>query len=128
MKKKKTEPKSIKDILMANDFVERMQEKNQYISEEFQDYGLRIAHQLDDMKHKALYIKLAKHLPRNKLEAALSFAVDYPNTTTKGKVFMWKLNQMYDGKIPGFARSKRKPKSKDNPKPVQSTPSQLNLI
>ncbi|KXK27455.1 MAG: hypothetical protein TR69_WS6001000332 [candidate division WS6 bacterium OLB20] len=105
--KKKTEPQSIKDILLKHDFVARLQQKNPYISEEFQDYGLRLAHQLNDMEHKALYIRLAKDLPRAKLEAALSFAVDYPNTAKKGRVFMWKLYQMYDGKLPGSPRAKK---------------------
>ncbi|KXK08737.1 MAG: hypothetical protein QY330_00720 [Candidatus Dojkabacteria bacterium] len=91
---KRKEPKSAKDILLNNDFIDRYSEANKYVSEEFQDFGLRLAHQLNDLKHKALYIKLAKQLPRAKLEAAASFASDYPNTKNKGKVFMWKLSQI----------------------------------
>ena len=67
--------------------------KNQYVSREFQDYGLRLAHELDDLNHKSLYIKLAKQEKRSLLEQARSYVAD-ANVRSKAKVFMWKLKQL----------------------------------
>jgi hypothetical protein len=69
-------------------------EEDKYISREFQTYGLELAEALDDMAHKALYIKLAKETPRGLLEAAKSFVIDAPNVRSKGKLFMWKLSKL----------------------------------
>jgi len=38
--------------------------KNKYISREFQDYGYRLAEELNDLKRVALYIKYAKELKK----------------------------------------------------------------
>lgn len=67
---------------------------SQRVSQEFQDFGIRLATQLEDEKHKSLYIKLAKQTPRKALEDALSFVLDYPHATTKGRLFMWKLKEL----------------------------------
>ncbi len=64
-----------------------------YITQEFQDYGYRLAVELDDLKHKSLYIKLAKTEKRVFLERALSFVSD-ANARSKAKLFMWKLKQL----------------------------------
>lgn len=74
-------------------------EEDRYISREFQTFGLELAEALDDMAHKALYIKLAKTTPRGLLEAAKSFVVDAPNVRSKGKLFMWKLKQLKNEKV-----------------------------
>lgn len=66
---------------------------DKYVSREFQSYGLYLAEQLDDYKHKALYIKLAKTTPRALLEKSLSFVKD-ANVDRKGALFMWKLKQL----------------------------------
>lgn len=42
-------------------------DKNKYISREFQDYGYHLAEALNDLKHKSLYIKLAKTYDRKTL-------------------------------------------------------------
>ena len=67
--------------------------QDKYISREFQSFGIHLAETLDDMKHKSLYIKLAKTTPRALLEKSLSFAVD-SKATRKGALFMWKLKQL----------------------------------
>lgn len=67
--------------------------KDKYISREFQSYGVYLAEQLDDYKHKGLYIKLAKTIHRSILEKAFSFAVD-SNAKNKGALFMWKLKEL----------------------------------
>jgi hypothetical protein len=80
---------SIKNILADFSWDEK-----KYVSREFQDYGYRLAEELDDLKHKALYIKLAKELPRALLEAARNFVKDATNVRNKGKLFMWKLTEL----------------------------------
>ncbi len=69
-------------------------EEDKYISREFQQYGYDLAEELGDLKHKALYIKLAKETPRSLLENARSFLKDANNAKSKGRLFMWKLKQL----------------------------------
>lgn len=64
------------------------------VSKEFQDFGIRLAEELQDLKHKSLYIKLAKEKPRKALEEALSWVLDYPSGQSKGRLFMWKLKEL----------------------------------
>ena len=66
---------------------------DKYVSREFQTFGLHLADELDDYKHRSLYIKLAKTVHRAILERALSFAVD-SNAKNKGALFMWKLAEL----------------------------------
>jgi len=72
--------------------------KDKYISREFQAYGYHLAEELNDMKHKSLYIKLAKTTHRSILEKALQFCSD-SNARNKGALFMWKLKQLKSQKI-----------------------------
>lgn len=80
--------KSVKQILEHFDPI-----KDKYISREFQSYGIYLAETLDDLKHKGLYIKLAKTVHRSILEKALAFTVD-SNAKNKGALFMWKLKEL----------------------------------
>ncbi len=105
--KKEREVKSAKEILMSNDFLSRIDNTAKYVSKEFQDYGLRLATNLGDIKHKALYIRLAKEVPRGKMDAAAQFALDYPKVRNRGRIFMWKLSQITKLNLP-----KRKKKEK----------------
>jgi len=68
---------------------------DKYVSREFQSYGLYLAEELNDYKHRALYIKLAKTVNRALLEKALSYVKD-ANVDRKGALFMWKLKQLKD--------------------------------
>lgn len=79
----------------ANDLFSKyqVQAKPGYISQEFQDFGYRLAVELDDLAHKSLYIRMAKKIPRQILEAALSYVAD-ANARSKAKLFMWKLKQL----------------------------------
>jgi len=83
--------KKIDDILKKFNPLE-----DKYISREFQSYGIYLAQQLNDMEHKALYIKLAKEHPRAVLEKALSFVKsrDEGKVKSKAKLFMWKLKEL----------------------------------
>lgn len=68
-------------------------QKDKYVSREFQSYGIHLAEELDDYKHRSLYIKLAKTVHRSILDKALSFVVD-SNARNKGALFMWKLKEL----------------------------------
>lgn len=70
--------------------------EDKYISREFQSYGIYLAETLGDYKHKALYIRLAKTVPRAILEKALSFVKD-SNAKSRGRLFMWKMKKLKNG-------------------------------
>jgi len=80
---------SLKDILAKINLQE-----DKYISREFQDYGYHLAEELNDMGHKALYIKLAKELPRILLEKARNFVKDAYQVKNPARLFMWKLKEL----------------------------------
>ena len=71
----------------------QIEDKGGYITQEFQDFGYRLAMDLGDPSHKSLYIKMAKEQPRGILEKALSFVSD-SNAKSKPKLFMWKVQQL----------------------------------
>jgi hypothetical protein len=92
MKKDDSSPKgfsSLGDVLKGFD-----REQDKYISREFQKYGYDLAKELGDLKHKSLYIKLAKETPRGLLEAARNFVKDAENVKSKPRLFMWKLQEL----------------------------------
>lgn len=68
-------------------------EENKYVTREFQDFGYRLAKELDDEAHKSLYIKLAKTVDRAILEQARRFVID-SNADNKGALFMWKMKEL----------------------------------
>jgi len=71
--------------------------EDKYISREFQAFGIYLSEELNDYKHKSLYIKIAKTVHRSILEKALSFCKDARTTTpNKGALFMWKMKQLKD--------------------------------
>lgn len=88
----KIQPQSLGDILKKFDPL-----KDKYVSREFQKYGYDLAMELDDIKRKSLYIKLAKETPRAILEKARYF-VKEARARNKGKLFMWKVKQLRNGK------------------------------
>ncbi len=65
--------------------------RNKY---EFQAFGNRLADELGDNKHRALYIKLAKTENRGLLEIARAHALETDKIKEKGKLFMWKLTEL----------------------------------
>lgn len=67
--------------------------EDKYISREFQKYGMYLTETLGDYKHKSLYIRLAKIIPRAILEKALSFVKD-AQAHSKAKLFMWKMKEL----------------------------------
>ena len=67
--------------------------KDKYISRDFQAFGIYLAEEMEDYKHKSMWIKLAKINHRSILEAALSFTKD-ANADNKIGLFLWKLKQL----------------------------------
>lgn len=86
----KTQPTLIGDILAEY----KPKDDGKYISREFQDYGYRLAVDLDDLAHKSLYIRLAKTVDRKVLEAARTFAVDASHAKSRARLFMWKMREL----------------------------------
>jgi hypothetical protein len=104
---KLTTPQQIGDILTKFNPLE-----DKYISREFQAFGYHLAEDLNDMKHKSLYIKLAKTIPRALIEKAYSYAKD-SNSKKKGAVFMWKLKS-----LGAWKNEQQKDKITDNNKDI----------
>ena len=96
---------SIDDILKKFDPFE-----DKYISREFQSFGVYLSEKLGDPRHKSLYIKLARDIPRPILDEALRFVVD-AKARSRAALFMWKLRQMGAWEK-YYKKSKRKPKKK----------------
>ena len=67
-------------------------------STEFQVFGGYLSEQLDDKKHIALYIKMAKSENRKLLNEALSYTKDYPKVKSKAKLFMWRFKLLKEEK------------------------------
>ena len=88
----KREPQSVGDILKSFNPVH-----DKYISREFQKYGFDLAEELGDLKHKALYIKFAKEIPRAVLEEARNYIKD-ARARSKARLFMWKLSELRKGR------------------------------
>ena len=82
--------KAIKSILLER----ALDESGKYISREFQHYAYALGEELGDLGHKSLYMKLAKSIDRQLLEAARLYVKDYPRANNKARLFMWKLAQL----------------------------------
>ncbi len=87
----KTGFSSMDKILTKYDFDEPKQVR---ISREWQDYAYRLAVDLDDTAHTAIYMRLTKNYPRPLIEQARLFVLGSFNAKNKGRLFMWKLKQL----------------------------------
>jgi SAM-dependent methyltransferase len=87
-------PKKAKDILNSPAFMAQREKTARYVHHEFQDYAYRLASDLGDIGHKTIYMRLAKAENRVMLEQAAAFAMGYFKEINKGKIFMWKLQQL----------------------------------
>lgn len=76
------------------------EDKQRRISREWQDYAYRLALELEDLEHKAIYMRLAKNEDRSLLEEVRIF-VRGANAKNKGGLFMWKLKQLREEKKDG---------------------------
>lgn len=48
----------------------------------------------EDFSQYPLLVRIAKHTPEARIEAALSWISDYPRTRNKLRLFMWRLKQL----------------------------------
>lgn len=80
---------TVKDVLKKFD-----SKGDRYISREFQKYAYDLAEELGDLKHKSLYMRLAKNTTRQLLERARYFVKDAAKVQNRGKLFMWKLSEL----------------------------------
>ncbi len=87
--KKKQSFSTLADIIKNR----AMADTGGHITQEFQDYGYRLAVELDDMAHKSLYMRMAKTVDRKLLESARTFVLD-AKANSKGRLFMWKLKEL----------------------------------
>lgn len=96
--------KRSKHLTSVGDILDKYKLDNtdKYVSREFQKYAYDLAVELDDLSHKSLYMKLAKTTPRGLMESARSFVKDASNAKSKGRLFMWKLNQLRKAKVGNF--------------------------
>ncbi len=69
------------------------------IAYEFQEFGVRLAHDLEDLRRKSYYIKLSKQVDRAKLERARDYALGYNKPKSKARLFMWFLKELKTPKI-----------------------------
>lgn len=76
--------------------------RGRFSRHEFQVYGYRLAEELGDLRHKSLYIKFARELPREVLEEALGF-VKMSKAKSRARLFMWKLQEVKRQKEKGKA-------------------------
>lgn len=83
--------KSMDRIMDRYDLEETKQRR---ISREFQDYAYRLAVELEDTAHTAIYMRLAKNTPRPVIEQARLFVLGANKPTSKARLFMWKLKQI----------------------------------
>ncbi|MFA6250568.1 MAG: hypothetical protein WC686_03645 [Candidatus Shapirobacteria bacterium] len=90
----KTKPVSLKDILP--EYQNSLFNRQKYIKNEFQAFGLELAKELHDWDNRSLYIRLAKQIPRHLLESARYFVKDQTTGTIKNRarLFMWKLKEL----------------------------------
>lgn len=86
-----TKPQSVAEILNKFNPLE-----DKYISREFQSYGIYLAEELGEYKRRAMYIRLAKTVPRAILEKALNFVKD-SRARSKARLFMWKVGKLRKG-------------------------------
>lgn len=76
----------------------KLDDKDKYLSREFQKYAYDLSEELGDSEHRSLYMKLAKETPRGLLESARSFVKDAEGVKSKARLFMWKLTQLKKSK------------------------------
>jgi len=91
--KNKSKEKKKKGFSGLGDVLSKYQltDKGGYVTKEFQDFGLQLAGKLNDLKHKSLYIRMAKTVDRAILERALAFVSDAHSAKSKARLFMWKV-------------------------------------
>lgn len=83
-----------KSIINVLDRYEIDETKQKRISREFQDFAYRLAVELEDTAHTAIYMRIAKNDPRPLVEMARLFVLGANKPSSKARLFMWKLAQL----------------------------------
>ena len=91
--RKAGQPQKITDLLKNY----KLDDRGGYITQEFQDFGYRLAVELNDTKRVSLYMRLAKTVDRQILEKAISFVKD-AGARNPAALFMWKVKQLREKK------------------------------
>lgn len=89
--KKKAGFANMTDLLMKYELDEPKQKR---ISREFQDYAYRLAVDLEDTAHTAIYMRMVKNTDRALLEQARTFVMEANRPKSKARLFMWKMKQL----------------------------------
>ena len=92
-----TQPTLVGDLLDKYE----LEDKGGYITQEFQDYGYRLACEMGEENRKAMYIKMAKTVDRKVLEQARTFVLDAEGVRNKGKLFVWAVGRLKKGESLG---------------------------
>jgi SAM-dependent methyltransferase len=82
-----------KQILLSYNVLDPNKDTKRHPAQEFQAYAYRLAHELNDLDHLKIYLRLAKTQDRGLLEQVYSFVAD-ANLDNKGALFLWKLKQL----------------------------------
>ncbi|MEK7094017.1 MAG: hypothetical protein AAB903_01605 [Patescibacteria group bacterium] len=98
---------------MDKDFLETLREraKKSKVYRPYQLTGLELSEILEDEKHKALYIKLAKEHGAEKLIMLAKGVAERKNIQNKGAYFMRLLSDQKNGARPYLYKQERKRKS-----------------
>lgn len=81
---------SAKNILFNTELFTK---KSRHPANEFQAYAYKLAHDLNDLAHLQIYMRMAKTTERSLMERAFSFVAD-STSQDKGRLFLWKLKQL----------------------------------
>lgn len=84
--------------------------KTSHIYKKFQDIGLQLAEILQDTKHKALYIKLAKQYDESLLLSLAKDTAERQGVANKGAYFMKVLHERHP--LPKQPKKKQAPSKK----------------
>lgn len=85
--------KSMSDLGGAYLATVQERRKKSRVTREFQEIGLMVAEILCDGPHKALYIKLAKELGKEKILSLAKSVAERREVSNRGAYFMWMLAQ-----------------------------------
>ncbi len=72
---------------------EKIAASKRHPKNEFQAYAYKLAHDLNDLQHLQIYMRLAKNIDRVVMEKAYSFVSD-SSSNDRGRLFLWKLKQI----------------------------------
>ena len=97
MSDKKRQTKSQPQLL--GDLLDKyaLEDKGGFITQEFQDYGYRLAMEMGEEKRKSMYIKMAKTVDRKILEQARTFVLDAEDVRNRGQLFVWAVGKLQKG-------------------------------